>query len=289
MGARTRGQEPAHRRPMTPSLTPAVVTTRGRRATNQDRVCALRTLVGGEPAVLLAVADGIGGLPAGEQSADLALQVVGHYAHYVIPDLDPAAGTIRTGLSDLVLAASRRIWLWARDHGLGGTAGSTLVCALAWGRHYLVAHAGDSRCYHVSDRGASPLTLDHTEAARLVREGQMTPEAARRSPLSHRLTNALGWPSELVVDLSPTSDGLGILGENCALLACSDGLHSTVAEADIHAALRETRSVEDGCRRLVTLALNRGSTDNVSVAAVEVGRLRRPAGPSPLDLPWTPS
>ena len=82
---RARAPEPP-RRPLVPSLTPAVVTTRGRRETNQDRVCALRTLVGGEPAVLLAVADGIGGLPAGEQAADLALQVVGHYAHYVLPE-----------------------------------------------------------------------------------------------------------------------------------------------------------------------------------------------------------
>ena len=128
-----RGQELHHRRLLTPSLTPAVVTTRGRRETNQDRVCALRTLVGGEPAVLLAVADGIGGLPAGEQAADLALQVVSHYAHYVIPDLGADAVALRDGLSELVQAASRRIWLWARDHGLGGTAGSTLVCALVVG------------------------------------------------------------------------------------------------------------------------------------------------------------
>ena len=94
---RMRGQELHHRRLLTPSLTPAVVTTRGRRETNQDRVCALRTLVGGEPAVLLAVADGIGGLPAGEQAADLALQVVGHYAHYVIPDLGADAVALRAG------------------------------------------------------------------------------------------------------------------------------------------------------------------------------------------------
>ena len=89
--AGTRGQEPTHRRVLVPSFAPAVVTTRGRRETNQDRVCALRTRVGAEPAVLLAVADGIGGLPAGEQAADLALQVVGHYAHYAIPDLEPGS------------------------------------------------------------------------------------------------------------------------------------------------------------------------------------------------------
>ena len=124
------------------------------------------------------------------------------------------------------------------------------------------------------------MTRDHTEAARLVREGVLRPEEASRSPLSHRLTNALGWPTDLVVDLFPAVGEAGVLDEGCALLVCSDGLHATVAEADIHAALHETRGVEDACRRLVTLALDRGSTDNISVAAVEVGRLhRRPTAP----------
>jgi len=273
---RVRAPDP-HRRPLVPSLTPAVVTTRGRRETNQDRVCALRTLVGGEPAVLLAVADGIGGLPAGEQAAELALQVVSHYAHYVLPESEASPAGLRGALGDLLHAAGRRIWLWARDQGLRGAAGSTLVCALAWDHHYLVAHAGDSRCYYVNHRGASSLTLDHTEAARLVREGGLAPEEARLSPLSHRLTNALGWPTDLVVDLAPGSDELGALDEDCALLVCSDGLYTVMAEADIHAVLHETRSVEEACRRLVSLALDRGSSDNVSVAAVEVGSLHRSA------------
>jgi serine/threonine protein phosphatase PrpC len=50
-----------------------------------------------------------------------------------------------------------------------------------------------------------------------------------------------------------------------------------VTETDIHAVLHETRGVEEACRRLVALALDRGSSDNVSVAAVEVGRLLRSA------------
>jgi protein phosphatase len=275
MSTRTRETGSLKRRPLVPRLTPAVVTTRGRRETNQDRVCALRTVVGSEPALLLAVADGIGGLPAGEQAAELALQVVGHYAHYVIPDLHPRPEALREGLSELVQAASRRIWLWARDHGLGGAAGSTLVCSLAWGRHYLVVHAGDSRCYYVSDREARALTHDHTEGARLARNVPLAGQDPGRSPLRHRLTNALGWPTDLVVDLSPPSDGLGVLDENCALLVCSDGLHACVEPVEIHAALHQTPGVEDACRRLLALALDRGSTDNISVAAVEVGRLRR--------------
>ena len=273
---RTRPPEPP-RRPLVPSLTPAVVTTRGRRETNQDRVCALRTRVGGAPAVLLAVADGIGGLPAGEQAAELALHVVSHYAHDVLPESETSPAGLRSALSDLLHAAGRRIWLWARDQGMRGAAGSTLVCALVWDHHYLVAHAGDSRCYYVNHRGAGSLTLDHTEAARLVREGGLALDEARRSPLSNRLTNALGWPADLVVDLVPASDELGALDEDCALLLCSDGLYTVVAEADIHAQLHEMRSVEEACRRLVALALDRGSTDNISVAAVEVGHLLRSA------------
>jgi PPM family protein phosphatase len=263
--------------PLAPRLAPAVVTTRGRRETNQDRVCALRTLVGGKPAVLLAVADGIGGLPAGEQAADLALQVVSHYAHYVIPDAEASPPEIRGALGDMLHAASRRIWLWARDHALGGAAGSTLVTALVWDHHYVVAHAGDSRCYYVNDRGACALTRDHTEAARLALEGRLPASEAEGSSLGHRLTNALGWPTELVADLGPAGGGLGDLDEDCAVLVCSDGLHAKVSETDLHAVLLETRSVDEGCRRLVALALDRGSTDNVSVAAVEVGWIRRSA------------
>jgi len=82
---------------------------------------------------------------------------------------------------ELLRAAGRRSWLWARDQGLGGAAGSTLVA---------------------------------------------------------------------------------------------------VTETDIHAALPETRGLEEACRGLVTQALDRGSTDNVSVAEVDAGRVRRRSRPA---------
>jgi protein phosphatase len=189
----------------------------------------------------LAVADGFGGGPAGEHAADLALQVVSHYAHYVIPETEPGP-PIRDALGELLRAAGRRIWLWARDQGLGGAAGSTLVCALVWGRHFLVAHAGDSRCYLVDAHGARALGRDHNP--------------------------------------TPTGGEPGALEDDAVLLVCSDGLPAKAEDGDIQAAVHETRAVEDACRRLVALALERGSTDNVSVAAVEVGRLPRRSRPA---------
>jgi protein phosphatase len=257
MDEKTLAQEIPHRKPLVPSLATAVATTRGRRETNQDRVCALRTLVGGTPAVLLAVADGIGGLPAGEQAAELALQVVGHYAHYVIPEVGGGDSAVRASLGDLVRAAGRRIWLWARDQHLAGGAGSTLVCALVWDHRYVVAHAGDSRCYILDGGGVRVLTRDHAD--------------------STRLTNALGWPTDLVVDLVPPDGPVGTLDGDCVVFVSSDGLHSVVGEDEFSAAFRGARGVDEACRRLVARAVDRGSTDNVSIAAVEVGHLPRSA------------
>jgi protein phosphatase len=249
-------------------------------------VCALRTLVARKPAVLLAVADGLGGLPAGEHAADLALQVVGHYAHCVIPDTE-AGRPLRDALAEMLRAAGRSVWLWARDQGHGGAAGTTLVSALVWGRHFLVVHAGDSRCYRIDARGASVLTRDHAETVRLDPARGPAPGPGRTFPVRRRLTSVLGWPTDAVVDVTPADGEPGSVDDG-VLLLCSDGLHTVVDEEDMHAAVHETGAVEHACRRLVALALGRGSTDNVSVAAVEVGSLRR-RGLSDLTWPRTPS
>jgi protein phosphatase len=259
-----------------PCPTPALLTTRGRRATNQDRVCAIRLVVAGHPAVLLAVADGMGGMQAGEQAAEEAIQAaVGAGASGRFEHLPFEAQAIRAALVETVLEANRQISDWATAHGLSGEVGSTLVCCLVWHRSYLVVHVGDSRCYYINDYEARPLTEDHTQAQTLVRKGVMTPQAARGSPFSSQLTSSLGETTAPTVDLSPPGDHVGVIDEACALMVCSDGLHGVLAPEDIQRVFRTTDSAEAACRGLVALASERGSADNISVAAVEIGRLRR--------------
>lgn len=264
-----------------PNLHPAVLTTRGRRETNQDRVCALRSRVGDRSAVLLALADGIGGLPASERAAELAIEIASEYAHRVIPQVEPSANALRTALRELVRAASRAVRRLGEKSDCG-IAGSTFVCALVWDQRHLVAHAGDSRCYAVDAHGARRLTEDHTEAQRLVNHGALDPSLASRSPLRHRLTNALGSAAaDLFVDLVPASGEPAAVEEGSVLLVCSDGLHGALDERDLHEGFACAATPEEACQRLVALALERGSSDNVSIGAVEIGRLpRRPARPA---------
>jgi hypothetical protein len=169
--------------------------------------------------------------------------------------------------------ANRRVWERAERDGIAGNMGSTLVCCLIFGNRYLVANAGDSRCYYINDHEVRQITADHNQVQDMVRRGMMTEEAASLSPFRHQLTNSLGEPQDIPVDVFPARDAFGVLDEPCVLLLSSDGLHGHVTEVDLLQQVRSTASVPDACASLLNLALARGSTDNVTAVAVEVGEL----------------
>lgn len=249
--------------------------TTGRRESNQDRTCVEHILVGGKAAVLLAVADGMGGMSDGEQAAALAIDEIRSFSRNVLPTVEPSVQAMRDALVSAFQAANMRVWEYGRQQQLSGHVGTTLVCALVLEHAYLVANAGDSRCYYVNNHDTRALTEDQTKVQELVRTGAMTADAARRSPFRNELTNCLGEPNPIPVDTFPVAPHVGVIDEPCALLLCSDGLHGEVGDADLYAQLHGTRSLEQGCDNLLSLAFQRGSTDNISVAVVEVGRLAR--------------
>jgi protein phosphatase len=109
----------------------------------------------------------------------------------------------------------------------------------------------------------------------MVRLGAMTEDAALRSPFRNELTNCLGEPCDVPVDLFPTGERWGVIDEDCILLVCSDGLHGWVDNAAICGALLGERTIKAGCEALIELALRNGSTDNISIAAAEFGHIAR--------------
>jgi hypothetical protein len=109
----------------------------------------------------------------------------------------------------------------------------------------------------------------------MVNSGAMTAEAAERSPYRNQLTNSLGDPGDIRVDIFPKGNCYGIIDEDCALLLCSDGLYGSVCGDDLYRQLHGNHSLKDACENLVSLALWKGSTDNATVVAAEFGRLKR--------------
>lgn len=251
-----------------------VVSETGRRDVNQDRACVEPTVVAGEPGVVIAVADGMGGMRAGDKAAEIAIATVREYATRGFADVPVATNGTPHALWQMFQDANARVWQWAQGNGCAGETGTTLVCCLVFGSRFVVAHTGDSRCYYVNDHEVRLLTEDHTRVQDLLRRNLMTPEAARRSPFRNELIHSLGEPVNVQVDVMPDPARLGVIDEPCVLLVTSDGVHGHVTDEDIQRALRSTPTVAEAGGRLVATALAHGSTDNATVAAIECGQLR---------------
>ena len=100
----------------------------------------------------------------------------------------------------------------------------------------------------------------------LVRKGLLTPEEAYNHPDRSVLERAIGTKAEIEPSIGKEPISL-VYGDR--LLLCSDGLHDLLAndEIAVHAANGPIAECAEG---LITLALERGGYDNVSLILLEV-------------------
>lgn len=209
----------------------------GGRENNEDAVLAREGL--------FAVADGIGGLPGGEDASRTAIE-----------NLDAAfrADATLSGLLAAVRLANRAI-----------TQGGTTLTALASTADagMAVAHVGDSRLYQLHRGRLTQLTGDHTVVAELVAAGKISDTEAAAHDQRFVLTRAVGVQPELVVDYASVS---AVTGDR--LLLCTDGLHRALTAKDIARLLGG--DPQDAADALVAAALQAETNDNVSVVVIAV-------------------
>jgi protein phosphatase len=205
------------------------------------------------PPFLIAVADGMGGAPAGEVASGEALAaIVGALA-----DSSAAGpGAITLGFES---AYHRLAGIVAANPSTTGM-GTTVVLAAFHGESVTVANVGDSRAYRFGGGRVRQVTADHSWVAEEVRAGRLTAEEARSHPYRNVITRVVTGESLAVPDLFQLE-----LAPGEGLLLCSDGLSGVVADAEIGRAIVPgdlARSVVE----LVALANARGGPDNITVA-----------------------
>lgn len=216
---------------------------------------------------LFAVADGMGGHPAGDVAARTAIE---HLPRLLADELAAAdadhqvADEIRSAVVRAVLALNDAVLeRAAAEPGLAGM-GTTLVLArLVEGTAY-VAHVGDSRAYVHRKDEFRRLTEDQTFAAELIHAGVLDVEQASRHPFAHSLAHALGRP-----DIRPEASQLEIAGGD-RLLLCSDGLTKSLSEDEIADVLAGEPEPEPACRALVRAARDAGERDDITVIVLNV-------------------
>jgi protein phosphatase len=141
---------------------------------------------------------------------------------------------------------------------------TTLTAAVVDGDQLTVVHVGDSRLYLLREGRLEALTKDHTVAAEKARYGLMSKERARNHPDKSVLTRSVG--RELIVSRDRASLPLR---PGDVLLACSDGLHGVLEDADM-AELLAGRDAAGACRALVATANRLGTPDNLTAAVLRV-------------------
>lgn len=247
------------------SLTAAAVTDRGvLRQSNEDRTLVLFGPAGTADSewALLAVADGVGGAPAGEVASMIAVETLAERFDQ-LPNGDPSEL-----LTDLFVSANQRICdAGDRSPQRRGMA-CTLVAALVRDGGMWLASVGDSRAYLRRGSSLVQLTTDHS----LASDNSLAPElrrlAAARPGARNILTRSLGNST----GVTPDVQGPINLGPGDWVLLCSDGLYNLLSADELGEALEASgEDVKGVARTLVALANERGAPDNVSVVILKVG------------------
>jgi PPM family protein phosphatase len=229
-------------------------TAQGLRPNNEDRY-----LADAKGDVFL-VADGMGGQDQGEIASSMAVDIIPRAVRvYLDSHVDPSQAVIQA-----LLEANRAILAASRDQMTGRRMGTTAVLAVRQDDQIYVASLGDSRAYLIRRDRVEQLTIDHTVADALLRNGALTPEQARQSPYRHVLYKFLGC-----ADLSDSAEVRPFTPKpGDILLLASDGLTNFVSSEDLRAGAARHSDPQAWANELVSVALERGSNDNVTCVVI---------------------
>lgn len=206
------------------------------------------------------VADGMGGQEKGEVASGMAAEIIPRVVHDGLAAQDTADQVVQRAFA----AANNAIIEASRDQPEGKRMGTTAVMALQADGKVYIAGCGDSRAYLVRGTEVKQLTVDHSVAQALVNNGVLTPEEARVSPWQHVLHRFLGCTHmNEGADIAPFTP---VAGDR--LLLGSDGLTNYLSDDDLRAGARAFRDPQAWCDHLIPMALERGSTDNITVVVV---------------------
>ncbi len=208
------------------------------------------------------VADGVGGGVGGKEASATALEAAMNYVRGSVTAYYGAkAGEseFEELLQRAAVQAHDAVRARRDAQGIRGTMATTLTLYFGvWPTYYLL-QVGDSRYYVWRDGVLMQVTRDQTIAQDLVDQGAMTEATAKRTPLAHVLSSALGADTTIPVVTRHESHWANVH------LLCSDGLTKHVSDARIGEILGAMTSAQQAAEQLLKEALDDGGGDNITI------------------------
>ena len=216
----------------------------------------------GPDGIFCAVADGMGGVPAGDTASRLFCETSSFvFEGAGTENFEDSLCRINKAFSIANSRILEHSMEYPEDEGLGCTA--ELITFT--GNSYLLGHIGDSRIYRLRNGSLSQLTTDHSFVQSQVEKGILRPQQARTHSLRHILLKALGINSVPAFDVIE-----GMLEKKDLFMLCSDGLSGMVEDKHMEEILSKRISNEIKADMLIELANESGGNDNITVVLVSV-------------------
>ncbi|MCR4577025.1 MAG: Stp1/IreP family PP2C-type Ser/Thr phosphatase [Clostridiales bacterium] len=210
---------------------------------------------------LICVADGVGGLNAGETASFLAV----NSSVSVLRRKNAVFG--KETMTEAFLLANDTV---NKQSSIGqdmNDMGTTLSCAWFSDGLVCIGHVGDSRIYLFRNNELLRVSKDHSFVEELVDAGTITREQARNHPKRNIITRCIGADEKIEpqVDILPYENG-------DIWLLCSDGLTNYVDDSGIAVVLAKSGvPLHDRITELRDKAILGGGRDNITVAAFITG------------------
>ena len=228
------------------------------RSHNEDSVTIVKNASGEH---LMIVADGMGGHRAGEIASSMVVTHMGSRFSELstIGSKLDAASWLNENIGEI----NTNIIKYAEENPEATGLGTTVVMALLTKDFLIFANIGDSSGFVLKNSKLHKITKDHTLVNLLVESGELSAEEAANHPKKNVLMRALGASEKQELDIFDVDPNVD------AVLLCSDGLTNMLDPESIERVLLSDYEIEDKVIRLMKKSINRGGTDNISIAYLE--------------------
>lgn len=230
----------------------------GKRANNEDRLAHSYS----RDALLMVIADGMGGHFYGEIAAQIAVQTLAEsFQREATPELADPFMFLQKSLTN----AHHAIADFAEAHDLRDSPRTTCVACVIQNNVAYWAHAGDSRLYLI--RGGKVLcrTRDHSRVQLLMDQGIINEAQAATHPERNKIYSCLGGHQAPDIEYSRKTP----LEAGDVLALCTDGLWGVLPDETLVSWLQQENLIQ-AVPKLLNIADSRSgpNADNLSIVAV---------------------
>ena len=235
----------------------------------------------GDLGSILIVADGMGGMNAGEVASAIAVESSKSYFTDNKGSVNiESEDAINEFLKNTIVHAHQEILQHQNSHPETAGMGTTLIIGWVINGVAYVGWCGDSRAYlynpNLSSSGRAKqfedlglrvkgdlalVSKDHSYVQTLVDKGDLNYSQAFFHPESNIITQSLGQSGQ---DIAPSTTSFTLF-EGDMLILCSDGINAMLEDGQIETICSENNTASDISSQLISNANEKGGHDNSTV------------------------